>query len=112
MDDADRIPIDVGYDVATSADASDARTTVRDDGTIVIDILVQPPCDQAVEPDEIVVCAPDAEPQRIPGADGTFVQGGFNPEVELTPNATVKVRAESDPETGADRAMIDLTYRF
>ena len=66
MDDADRIPIDVGYDVATSADASDARRTVRDDGTIVIDILVQPPCDPAVEPDEIIVCASDAEPQRIP----------------------------------------------
>jgi hypothetical protein len=86
--------------------------TVREDGTVVIDILVQPPCDQTMEPDEIVVCAPGLASQGVPDADGTFTQGGFKPEVELAPNATAKVRAETDPVTGADRAMIDLTYRF
>jgi len=112
MDDADRIPIDVGYDVATSADASNARTTVAEDGTVAINILVQAPCDRAVDPDEIVVCAPGPASQDIPGADGTFSHGGFKPEVELAPNATMKMRAETDPRTGADRAMVDLTYRF
>ena len=112
MDDADRIPIDVGYEVATSAGATDARTTVAEDGTVAINILVRPPCDRSVEPDEIVVCAPGPAAQDIPGADGTFTHGGFKPEVELAPNAAMKVRAETDPLTGADRAMIDLTYRF
>ena len=112
MDDADRIPIDVGYEVAARADASNSRTTISEDGTIAINILVQPPCDPAVEADEIVVCAPGPASREIPGSDGTFTQGGFKPEVELAPNATMKARAESDPMTGADRAMIDLTYRF
>ena len=112
MDHADRIPIDVGYDVAAPADASRAQTTVREDGTVVIDILVQPSCDPAVDSDEIVVCAPNPASQRLPGADGAFARGGLKPEVELAPNATAKVRAESVPATGADRAMIDLTYRF
>ena len=112
MDDADRIPIDVGYDVAAPADASDSRTTVRDDGTMAINILVQPACDPAGEADEIVVCAPGPASQQIPGSDGTFTQGSFKPEVELAPNATMKVRAETDPLTKADRAMIDFNYRF
>ena len=112
MDDADRIPIDVGYAVATSADTSDAQQMVREDGTVVINILVQPPCDPAVEPDEIVVCAPGPAPQPIAGADGVFTEGDFKPEVELAPNVTAKARAETDPMTGADRVMVDLIYRF
>lgn len=112
MDHADRIPIDVGYEVAAPAGASQAQTTVREDGTVVIDILVKPPCDPAANTDEIVVCAPDRASQAVPGADGTFAEGGFKPEIELAPNATAKVRAESVPDSGADRAMIDLTYRF
>jgi len=112
MDNADRIQINVGHDVARSTDPAVARTTVREDGTVVINILVQPPCDPAVEPDEIVVCAPAPASQPIPGADGAFAQGGFKPEVELAPNLKAKARAETDPRTGADRAMIDFTYRF
>ena len=112
MDHADRIPIDVGYDVATPAAAGLARTTVREDGTVVINILVQDPCDPAAAPDEIVVCAPAPASPPIPGADGTFTQGDFKPEVQLAPNIEAKARAESDPMTGADRAMIDFTARF
>jgi hypothetical protein len=112
MDNADRIPIDVGYDVATSADPTLARTTVREDGTVVINILVQSPCDPAVEPDEIVVCAPDFKSQPIPATDGAFAQEGFKPEVELAPNVKARARAETEPASGADRAMIDLIYRF
>ena len=69
MDDAERIPIDIGYDVAAEAAASDPRTTVREDGTIVIDILAPQPC--APEPatgEEIVVCAvADDEARYLPG---------------------------------------------
>lgn len=57
MDDANRIPIDIGYEVAAATEA-DQRATLREDGTLVINILVTPPC--APEPStesEIVVCA-------------------------------------------------------
>jgi hypothetical protein len=105
---ADLAPVEV------SAPAEQAeRTTVKQDGTLVIDILVPPPCDAAAaEADEIVVCAHNSTAQRIPGADGTFTEGGFEPEVQLAPGVTAKVRAESNPENGADRAMVDVIYRF
>ena len=60
MDEAERIPIHIGYEVASEAAAepSDVRTTVREDGAVLIDILAPQPCQP--EPstgDEIVVCA-------------------------------------------------------
>jgi hypothetical protein len=71
MEDAERIPIDIGYDVAAPADATaqplDPRTSVKEDGTLVIDILEPQPC--APDPstgDDIVVCAQapgDGQPQ-------------------------------------------------
>ena len=66
MDDAERIPIDVGYDVAAEAPQSDSRATVREDGTIVIDILASQPCPaQPGTGDEIVVCVQaDGDPHR------------------------------------------------
>ncbi len=59
MDDAERIPIDIGYDVAAPAEqAADPRMTVREDGTVVIDILAAQPCAPDPSTDEtIVVCA-------------------------------------------------------
>jgi len=57
MDDANRVPIDIGYEVAAAAEM-DQRTVVKKDGTVVIDILAPQPC--AVRPTtepEIVVCA-------------------------------------------------------
>ena len=76
MDDVERIPIDFGYEVAAPADpASDPRMTVREDGTVVIDILAAQPCapDPATE-DEIVVCAAASEPdgQRALGMRTEF----------------------------------------
>ena len=45
MDDAERIPIDLGYEVtAVSLAQTDPRTTVRDDGTMVVDVLTPQPC--------------------------------------------------------------------
>src|SRR5690606_37868565 len=47
MDDANRVPIDIGYEVAAAAEM-DQRTVVKKDGTVVIDILAPQPC--AVRP--------------------------------------------------------------
>lgn len=106
-------PVDVAP-IEASAPAEPAdRTYTKPDGTIVMDILVPPPCDAAAaEPDEIIVCAPDPTAQRIPGADGTFTEGRFKPEVQLAPGTTARVRGETDPASGADRAMVDVIYRF
>jgi hypothetical protein len=100
--------------VEASAQAELAeRTTVKQDGTLVINILVPPPCDAAAaEPSEIVVCAPSPTALHIPGADGTFAEGGFKPEIQLAPGTTAKVRAETAPDSGSDRAMVDVVYRF
>jgi len=63
---AERIRIDIGYDVAVPAEqAADPRVTLRDDGSLVIDILAAQPC--APDPttdDEIVVCAAAPEQSR------------------------------------------------
>ena len=72
MDDAERVPIDLGYQVASAPGAaapSDPRTSVRDDGTVVIDILAPQPCEpEPSTDDEIVVCAagPAAEQASAP----------------------------------------------
>jgi hypothetical protein len=64
MDDAERIPIDIGHEVGSPVQPGDPRTTAREDGTVVIDILLPQPCepDPSTE-DEIVVCAvsPDGQ---------------------------------------------------
>lgn len=66
--DAERIPIDLGYEVAAPAgQAADPRMTVREDGTLVIDILAAQPC--APDPatgEEIVVCAAPAGERQAP----------------------------------------------
>ena len=71
MDDAERVPIDIGYEVAAeAAPSSDPRVTVREDGTVVIDIMAPLPCGtEASTGDEIVVCgeAPGGESDmRVP----------------------------------------------
>lgn len=72
MDDVVRVPIDIGYEVTSAETASGEqavqRTPVREDDTVVIDILARQPC--GPEPstgDEIVVCAQvEGDPQRMP----------------------------------------------
>ncbi len=106
-------PVDVAPVEASAPAEMTGRTTVKADGTVVIDILVSPPCDTAAaERDEIVVCASSPDPSPIPGADGTFTEGGSKPVVQLAPGTTARVRGESNPENGADRAMVDVIYRF
>lgn len=65
MDDAERIPIDIGYEVAVeAAQSSDPRVSVREDGTVVMNLMVPQPCEtQPPTGDEIVVCA------EAPGGD-------------------------------------------
>ncbi len=68
MDDVERIPIDLGYEVAAAGlEQAAQRTTLREDGTLVIDILASQPC--SPEPsteEEIVVCAAAPTDGRSP----------------------------------------------
>ena len=68
MDDAVRIPIDLGYEVAAAeADASSSlhRTTVREDGTLVIDILARP-CEPSADGEIVVCAAPEGQVPVVP----------------------------------------------
>ena len=69
MDDAERIPIDLGYEVAAVGLAqTDPRAAVRDDGTIVIDLTSQPCAPEPSTDQEIVVCAQTSEGTQAPVA--------------------------------------------
>jgi len=65
MDDAVRIPIDLGHVNAEAEKGarSTHRVTEREDGTLIIDILVTPSCEPATG-GEIVVCAAAEGTQR------------------------------------------------
>jgi hypothetical protein len=122
MDEVVRIPIDVGYEVATSQPSpivpSVQQTTGQEDGTLVIDILVPQPC--PVEPstsDEIVVCAQaDGDPQMMLHAPEptSYDEPGGVPKAELSlgRNAKMVVRGETDPPSGSQRVMIDFKLKF
>ena len=62
MDEAERIPIDLGYESPAegAGEVSITRSTTREDGTIVIDIFAQPECGLP-EGADIVVCATSEE---------------------------------------------------
>ena len=121
MDDAVRIPIDVGYEAASSAAVSTEqvlqRTTVREDGAVVIDILAPQPC--APEPstgDEIVVCAQvDGDPQSMADAPAPISaepEGLPKAELSLGPNAKMVLRGETEERSGVERVMIDFKLKF
>ena len=69
MVDADRIPIDLGYEVAGEAAAGDQarslRESVRDDGTLVVDILVRRCEPEPSTGEQIVVCATSSESGQL-----------------------------------------------
>lgn len=88
----------------------DQRGYLREDGALVIDILAAPPCGSSSE-GEIVVCAP-AESGGRPAPAPEPLEQGFKPEIELTGNAKLRARGDTDPASGADRAMIDLVIKF
>jgi hypothetical protein len=66
MDHADRIPIDLGYEVVAAAGEAGQQVTRKPDGTLVIDILQPQPCAPS-DDGEIVVCGPAEidEQQRL-----------------------------------------------
>lgn len=94
----------------TPGDAA-AQSYVKEDGTLVIDILVREPCG-AGHTGDIVVCAPDPAEHRPEGAVPPPAQPGFRPEVQLAPNAKAGVRVETDPWTQSERVMVDVTLAF
>ncbi len=90
--------------------AEDPRSYTCEDGTLVIDILVEQPCGESSER-EIVVCASDGSQHRLNAPEPPPAEEGFRPEVQLGENAKVVLRAEAGLD-GADRAMVDLTIKF
>ena len=85
------------------------RSYTREDGTLVIDILVEPPCGESSER-EIVVCAAGETVQRYDPPEPPQ-QEGFRPEVQLGENAKADLHAEPGRD-GAVRAMVELTIKF
>ena len=68
MDEADRIPIDVDYEMAASVQESDSRMTLRENGTVLINILSTAPCEPAPSTgSQIIVCgrAPNRDSREI-----------------------------------------------
>jgi len=104
MDDAGRIPIDIGYEEAAPQPA-DPRVTVREDGTVAIDILVAQRCEpEPTTEGEIVVCAAG------PG-------GGQAPLARpVTPNLNEKINAALGAKVGpvelGSIRQRDGTYAF
>ncbi len=89
--------------------AGDPRSHLREDGTLVIDILAAPPCGESSDR-EIVVCAAGESGQRLEGDDPP--SDGPEPlKVQLAPNLTAGPRTEAGRD-GEVRVMIDLTLRF
>jgi hypothetical protein len=90
--------------------SEEARSHTREDGTLVIDILVDPPCGESSER-EIVVCASDGSEHRLDAPDPPPPEEGFKPEIELSEDAKVGLRAQPGRD-GAVEAVVNLTVRF
>ena len=94
-----------------AAAGEDAGSHLREDGTLVINILVEPPCGASSE-GEIVVCAPGQSPYRYDPPPEPPTEGGPRPEIQLGEKTKLRARAETDARTGTERLMIDLVYKF
>jgi hypothetical protein len=90
--------------------AEDQRSYTREDGTLVIDFLAEPPCGEGGER-EIVVCAPGEVVQRYDPPEPPPQEEGFKPEVQLGENAKAGLSAKPG-RYGAVQAMVDLTITF
>lgn len=91
------------------AAAEDRRSHLRADGTLVIDILVDPPCGEA-SAREIVVCAPAEVVQRYDAPDPAQREPA-KAELQLSEKAKIGVHAQPGRE-GAVEALVTLTVRF
>jgi len=108
MDDV-RVPIDLTEEHAPGE--GDQRSVVKQDGTLVINILLDSACTPNSE-GEIVVCAPRQSEHRLDPVPAPPAEEGFKPELQLGGNATVGARAETDGQSGAERVMVDLKIKF
>ena len=94
---------------ATVAAADEARSELREDGTLVIDILIDPPCGEA-SGREIVVCAPGQVVQRYVAPDAPQRE---QPKAELQISENAKVGVHAEPgRYGAVEALVTLTVKF
>jgi hypothetical protein len=103
-----RIPIDITEEHAAAE--ADARSYVREDGTLVIEIPVEQPCGASSER-EIVVCASDGAENRLERTPAPPAEEGLRPEVQLGENAKADLRATPGRD-GAVQAMVTLTIKF
>ena len=85
------------------------RSYTRENGTLVIDILVEPRCGESTER-EIVVCAPGEDVQPYDPSPPQQEEG-FKPELQLSENAKVGLRAQPGRD-GAVEALVNLTIAF
>lgn len=91
------------------ATADEARSELREDGTLVIDILIDPPCGEA-SGREIVVCAPGQEAQRHETPDAPQRE---QPKAEVQISESAKVGVHAEPgRYGAVEALVTLTASF
>ena len=67
MDDAERIPIDLGYEVAGEAAASEPgeRFAILPDGTLAIGAVPQPCAAEPTTDEQILVCAAAPQGERL-----------------------------------------------
>lgn len=90
--------------------SEEARSHTREDGTLVIDILVDPPCGESSER-EIVVCASDGSEHRLDVPDPPPAEEGLKPEVQFSESAKAGLRAQPGRD-GAVEAAVNLTIKF
>ena len=102
--------IEVPHAEEQPAAAAREKSYLREDGTLVIDILVEPPCGASSER-EIIVCASDGSEHRLNAADPPPQEEALKAEVQLGENAKVGLHAQPG-RYGAVEAMVDLTIEF
>ncbi len=88
----------------------EARSHTRQDGTLVIDVLVDPPCGESSER-EIVVCASDGSEHGLDTPSPPPAEEGFKPEIQLSESAKAGLRAQRGRD-GAVEAVVNLTITF
>ena len=103
------LPVPAAEPVAEQV-SEEARSHNREDGTLVIDILVDPPCGESSER-EIVVCASDGSEHRPDVPSPPPAEAGFKPEVQLS-EATKAGLSAQPGRYGAVEAVVTLTIKF
>ncbi len=103
------LPVPAAEPVAEQV-SEETRSHTREDGTLVIDILVDPPCGESSER-EIVVCASDGSEHRLDALSPAPADEGFKPEVQLSESAKAGLRAQPG-RYGAVEAVVTLTIKF